>query len=162
MTSSNPRGLLPRATELGLREAAADALAAGLAVRVRVSGESMRPFVLPGDVLTIVPVPSSRARVGQIACFRTENGGMVVHRVVKRLVVDGAVLYRMQGDNQAACSEWVPSGNLLGRVEMLERGGKQRRMDRGVWLSAGLLWLTMGPLFRTLRRLRGRATVRVP
>ena len=50
-------------------------------VKVVASGYSMYPFMRPGDVQTISPVPMEEIKVGDVAVFE-RNNDWISHRVI--------------------------------------------------------------------------------
>jgi hypothetical protein len=117
----------------------------GRIFRFEARGFSMHPFIRAGDVLSIEPIPSCGARVGDVcAVVLPQSSKLVVHRVVARAHGDGWV---MRGDNIAGPGDGVvPAASLLGRVRRVERGGRSVGFGLGAerWLIAllsRLQWL---------------------
>ncbi|MCB9547508.1 MAG: S24/S26 family peptidase [Myxococcales bacterium] len=97
---------------------ALEALAAGLPVRLRARGASMRPAVRDGDVLLLAP-DAAHAGVGDLVLVPREDFG-VVHRVIarvgERVWVKGDALPRPDG--------WFDRRALPARVVGIERGDR--------------------------------------
>ncbi|HEY5540086.1 MAG TPA: S24/S26 family peptidase [Coriobacteriia bacterium] len=82
-----------------------------LVTPVCVTGGSMSPALVPGDIALVAL--GRRPIAGDIALIRAPGHGQVVHRVVD--VADGGAV-RMKGDaNQVADFEPVPAGQVAGR-----------------------------------------------
>jgi GNAT superfamily N-acetyltransferase len=100
----------------------------GAAIRTRVSGFSMSPFIRDGDVLTIAPLDGRAPHVGEVVAFaQSDTGRLAIHRVVAAM--DGAWL--MRGDNSPEADGVAPRENLLGVVTRVERGGREVRLGLG-------------------------------
>jgi hypothetical protein len=103
---------------------AADLLRRGERLRIKARGGSMLPFVRDGDVAHVMPSAGREIRVGDVICYETPPGGLILHRVVERdrdrFVAKGDAL---------AFTEAIDRQHLLGRVVAVERRGRVRRLD---------------------------------
>ena len=108
------------------------------------NGPSMRPTFLPGHLLYVRPV-SQELKPGDILVFRDqEEGRFVVHRAVA-LTADGWI---MRGDNNRLLdASPVIWENVVGRVELTERGGEYRPVQGG---RIGLRWARIRWTLRSL------------
>jgi signal peptidase I len=105
-----------------------DVFALGSAVRIRVTGRSMEPFLAGGDVLTIEPAQGSVLRVGDVVLFRRRGtAAPAIHRIVS--LSHGI---RTRGDALRMADEAVPADDILGRVRLVEKPDGQRR-DLASW-----------------------------
>ena len=119
-------------------------------VRLRVSGTSMMPSLLPGDLLSVQRASVSEISSGEIVlCSREER--LFAHRVVARWGSPGEPLLITRGDRLNHNDPPVCSPELLGRVTSIQRG-----RGRGVRQVAQ----PCGPDYLMLRALRSsdRAT----
>lgn len=112
----------PIANDVLLAEVCA-ALAAGKQVRLRAKGGSMRPLIR-GDSDTLVLVPVTGLREGDVVLARVSDGSYVVHRIVDmrgdRITLMGdANLYR---------TEECRRKDICGKAVGVIRDGKQRRL----------------------------------
>jgi hypothetical protein len=96
-------------------ETVADALGRGEAVKLRVQGVSMLPWLREGEQVRILPATGWRVRRGDIALFWREPGRPILHRVVKVHSEDGA--YECLGDSEGGTPERVPAAAVIGVVE---------------------------------------------
>lgn len=95
---------------------AASLLRSGVAVRLPVSGWSMRPLVRSEGVVRVLPARWP-PRLGEVILYRLATGRLVVHRVVRR----AKDRVWTKGD---ACVTWdgpVVASQILGRVAAIER-----------------------------------------
>ncbi len=92
-------------------------------------GGSMRPTLVSGDLVEVVPTPPRCLRRGDVvAYFRSDPRRLVVHRVV----ATGPGGLRTKGDAAAAHdSETVPGARVIGRVHQFYRRGRQRGLRGG-------------------------------
>lgn len=97
----------------------ADVLRSSRSVTIRVTGSSMLPNVLPGDVLTIERAQVSDLACGDIALFARENR-LFAHRVVEKAAQQNYLATR--GDSLLTEDRPVQPDELLGRVKSILRG----------------------------------------
>ncbi len=100
----------------GTCEIAAALLRSGVAVRLPVSGRSMRPLVRAEGVVRVVPA-SWPPRLGEVILYRLASGRLVVHRVVRRAEEQ----VWTKGDAFLTEDSPVSASQLLGRVAAIER-----------------------------------------
>ena len=102
-------------------ELAGEVLRSSGALRLRVTGWSMLPAVMPGDTLVIEPISRDAVSEGDIVLFIRDRR-FFVHRVVTKGPHDTAIL--TCGDAMLAADPPVPGSNLLGKVSCILRNGK--------------------------------------
>jgi signal peptidase I len=90
---------------------------------VRVTGSSMLPCILPGDVLTVQRQELNEVVPGDIVLFSRSNR-LVAHRVVRRISGSDACLVTC-GDSLDENDPPVSSHEVLGRVIFIARCGLQ-------------------------------------
>jgi signal peptidase I len=101
-------------------------------VRLRVSGTSMVPSILPGDFVSIHQASLHEISPGEVVVF-LRSGRFVVHRVVDRKVAAGAdgpegMCLITRGDRLRHDDPPVSSLELLGRVVSIERGSRKVKL----------------------------------
>lgn len=111
-------------------ELSAEILRTGAGLRFRAHGFSMAPLVRDGDVLLVRPTDPSSVRIGDVVLCRSEQGRIVVHRVVSRLVGPDGHRFTVQGDAVSRPDEPIPGAQVYGRVVAIERDEAQIVMDR--------------------------------
>lgn len=113
-----------------------------------VTGNSMRPTLVPGrDQVCLVPAET--VRPGDIVFFRRATGDYILHRVLR---CEGDV-YTVNGDSQA-WTEQVPRSAILGSVSRLCRNGKWMETDSLRVKTYSALWRTTRKLRPTLIRIK--------
>ena len=82
-----------------------------------VAGGSMEPFASVGDAI-VLRVGTGGIGPGDVISFTPlQSSGVVTHRVLKELRIEGIVYYQTQGDaNATPDPNLVPSANVLGTV----------------------------------------------
>lgn len=107
----------------------------GASFRFTASGQSMSPFIHHEDVITI---KSTSLRLGDIVAYvNPVNSRLAVHRIIHRS--NEKIL--LKGDNNSIADGWFPASDILGRVVLIEHGGKRVKIGVGVerillaWLS---------------------------
>jgi hypothetical protein len=129
----------------------------GRPFRFEARGTSMEPFIVDGDILTVVPLAGSRPRPGDVAAFvHPASGGVRVHRVVK--VEDGR--YVLKGDNALDADGALSCDQILGVVVRLERGGRVRPVGRGLGAALRARLSRSALVVRLTRRARRLAGAR--
>jgi hypothetical protein len=103
----------------------ADVLQLSGKANVRVTGSSMLPCILPGDILVVQREPLNRLALDDIALF-TRHNRLFAHRVIDRGSVEIPYLVT-RGDSLYEHDPPVLSHELLGRVTSIIRG--QRRIE---------------------------------
>ena len=112
---------VPKAVACGMAEEVVRAFGK---IRLRVVGTSMVPSLLPGDLISIQRADLSEILRGGIVLF-SQNGRLLVHRVVSRSNSLGAPCLITRGDRLRHNDPPVFSSELLGRVVSIERGNQQ-------------------------------------
>jgi GNAT superfamily N-acetyltransferase len=102
---------------------------------VRVSGGSMRPLLVPGCVLTVLPCDPAVLRVGDVVVARAGDRA-IAHRLVARRP-DGTLVLR--GDALPTCDPPVAPGDVLGRAVRLRRSGLSVALETPAARLAGRL-----------------------
>ena len=100
-------------------------------ITIDAQGVSMAPLIRPGDRLTLQLLPPQMLRAGEVFAFQRE-GAIVVHRLVTKRLTGGVWKYCEKGDGLTGWS-WVPEGDVLGRVEEIQRGGRRLDLRRLPW-----------------------------
>jgi signal peptidase I len=94
-----------------------DILKNDLSLRVKVTGRSMAPFLLGGEVLTIKKVPYESLRKGDLIFFKNHHGVPLIHLIIKK----GTNSVQTKGDALLAFDEPVLEQDVLGKVCMIEK-----------------------------------------
>jgi signal peptidase I len=105
-----------------------DCLAEGLAVRLPVSGTSMRPTIDGGATLVVDGARPIVIRPGDIVLYE-EAGHAICHRVLWRRRTPLGHELLTKGDGVALPPAWVPEDALIGRVAAIETRGVRRPLD---------------------------------
>jgi SOS-response transcriptional repressor LexA len=124
-------------------EQARQMLSRGIPVAMRMSGSSMRPTIEDGDMVTIKPIDENPIKPGDIILYQTRFDTAVIHRVVRidRQSSERVVITRADSSNQPDIP--VALHRVLGRVNLIERGGEPVKIGRPrrrfkQWLQARL------------------------
>lgn len=107
-----------------------EVLAGGFDIRIRVTGNSMAPFLRGGEILTIRKVPCNTLCRGDLIFFTTIEGFLILHRIVeKQQGEDAAYFFRTKGDALSTMDELVREHDILGKVCKIERINPDFRGD---------------------------------
>lgn len=133
---------------------AASFLNAGQRMRFKARGNSMRPFILDGDLVEVQPIETHKPNRGDVVLCRLHDGRLVVHRVIQ--VAQDYVL--IQGDALPYPDGRIPYTQVLGKVDTVFRRNKQIQMNTPWKKFLVGFWLVLTPLrsilLRGIHRLR--------
>lgn len=111
----------------------------GLSLRVRVTGQSMTPFLRGGEILTIKKEPHNALRKGDLIFFKNSQGTPLLHRIIQKKRSPGEkIIFRTKGDGLIAFDEPVEYHRVLGKVSRIEKtnsvpGSKYINMESRRW-----------------------------
>jgi SOS-response transcriptional repressor LexA len=94
-----------------------DALVHGNAIQVRPRGDSMRPRIYDGDLVTLEPCRHEELAVGDIVLARVRGWLLVLHQIIERepdRFLIGTTVGRVDG--------WVAAAEVFGRVVQVQSG----------------------------------------
>lgn len=94
-------------------------LRAGQTVSFRPSGNSMRPLVNDGDLVTVSP-DLSALKAGSVVLCRVK-GREYLH-LVKAVRTEGEGRLFLIGNNKGGINGWVGIDNIFGKALTVERG----------------------------------------
>jgi ribosomal protein S18 acetylase RimI-like enzyme len=117
-------------------------------IRFRAKGFSMRPFIQDGDLITVSPLRNSPIRIGDVVLYKTADGRIIVHRVIRKTRIDGKAAFFIKGDAAFDKPEEVDAKRILGRVVAIERNRLKRKLDTKVYRIIGLLFAGLSPFSR--------------
>jgi len=103
-------------------------LGTGAAVRFRAHGDSMRPTIRGGDIVTAAPIVDGRIVTGDVLVFRSA-GRVLAHRVVEIDAAGAEQMVSLRGDAKAGCDAPARISEIVGRVVEVERDGRTIRLD---------------------------------
>ncbi|MFZ0737250.1 MAG: S24/S26 family peptidase [Candidatus Acidiferrales bacterium] len=92
-------------------------------LRLRVNGASMMPSVWPGDTLRIQREDFEAIATGDVVLFQRE-GRLVAHRVIATAGEFENCEWTTQGDGMPTADAPVTASEMLGKVDLIERGGR--------------------------------------
>ncbi len=105
-----------------LRDLAESVLSKGASFRFKARGFSMAPFIMDGDVITVVPAKRGSIGFGQLVAFTHPlTGKLVIHR----LLGGSRGVHIVKGDNILSIDGLIPERNILGIVIGICREGKR-------------------------------------
>jgi signal peptidase I len=89
--------------------------------KLSVAGGSMLPTLRPGDILEIQRVADKDLSLGDIVVFARGNR-LVVHRVMEMKREKNEVTVITRGDRSPKADAPISSGEVLGKVKVIQRG----------------------------------------
>ena len=119
----------------------AELLGCGVSIRFRARGTSMAPLIREGDLVTVRPIGSGCARVGDVVLFRAEEGRAMVHRVIRHGANGGLSWYTIQGDRVDRPDGTFDDAQLCGRAVEVCRDGVRIDLERPAMRLLG--WLAV-------------------
>ena len=127
------------------RSIASQILASGHRLRFQASGGSMQPFIQDKDILEVAPLAGKRIHCGDVLLIEAGEGRLLAHRVVRIDHHDGIFIYLIKSDIGASPDGWYRLENILGRVELVDRGTKRMRLKSPLRQLKARLWVTITP-----------------
>jgi signal peptidase I len=107
-----------------------DILKSGSALRVKVTGRSMTPFLMGGEILTLKKADSSSLKRGDLIFFRNTAGYSILHRIVRvKRGKNGVTSFQTKGDALIAFDDPVQENEILGKVCRIETGPRSINME---------------------------------
>ena len=121
-------------------------LDAGSNVTLRVTGTSMVPFLRHRkDSVTLVPF-DGQPKPGDILFYLVGEDRPILHRFHKRMP-DGQ--FFLCGDHQMR-KEFIRPEQVLAKVTVIHRQGKEISADSPLWRMLSLLWIRLYPVRKPL------------
>jgi len=105
--------------ELGALDLVHTLLRQGVTVRIRVSGDSMRPLLQSGELVEVAPLRKTNPRLGDILFIRSRWNAPIIHRLIWRRNQHGIPQLLTKGDACLNFDGFIPAGQVLGRIECI-------------------------------------------
>lgn len=100
----------------------------GHTLHLRVTGRSMRPTLMPGDVVRVAAC-REKPEPGDLVLVSPPNSRPVMHRVLAvDASADGGTRVQTRGDALRIADPWMPLDAVVGRVERVVRRGLLQRL----------------------------------
>lgn len=128
----------------GFLAEATEALRKGQAIRIKINGQSMYPFIRGGrDIVELVPFMAAEQPELWKCYLCYWKGTYFVHRYIG--IKGDACLFL--GDGNLARVEEVERNNVIGLLNRIQRSnGKTTDCNSRWWLIKGRLWVYLRPL----------------
>ncbi|WP_105619238.1 signal peptidase I [Vallitalea okinawensis] len=86
---------------------------------INVTTGGMEPVIHQGDLIIINNRHINKVDIGDIVIYRPNEDELVTHRIVSKKIVDGKIIFQLQGDaNNFPDLEWVPQEDILGIYQL--------------------------------------------
>jgi signal peptidase I len=130
-----------------------DILRKGLHLRFKVTGRSMSSFLRGGETLTIKKVSSHSLKRGDLIFFRDRQGSLILHRIIKKSLIDNMITFQTKGDALIALDEPVHENEVFGKVCGIEKMISREKtkyidMESYIWRRINYL-IALVNLFKT-------------
>ena len=109
---------------------------------LRISGNSMAPFLRDGRDTVFLSSIHAPLKVGDMVLYRRRNGQYILHRICK-IQGDSCT---MIGDNQLGAEPGISRSQIIARVHRVIRKGKTLTPHSFCWLFFEKVWVRMLPL----------------
>ena len=122
-------------------------LSGGHRMRFQANGTSMFPFIQDGDILEVVSLAGNRKKIncGDVVLLVTKTERLLAHRVIKINYSDGSASYLIKSDTSVLPDGWFRFEDILGRVEVVERGGRRFVLTSLVKHIKARVWVIVAP-----------------
>lgn len=130
-------------------------LSKDITLRVKVTGESMKPFLKGGDIVTIRKVYIKEINIGDLILFRDNNGLPVLHRIVSRKKNhNGEITFITKGDRLILIDDPITEDMVLGKVIRIEKLSsrkvfKSMNLESSIWKTINFL-ISLPSLLKTI------------
>jgi signal peptidase I len=119
-------------------ELAGEVLRSAGTLRLQVTGWSMLPTLMQGDVLDFERASGEEVSTGNIVLF-SRGGTLFAHRIINPFTGHKTGFVLTQGDAIGTPDPPVPNSELFGKVSRIVRAGKSIEPARTLSISARLL-----------------------
>lgn len=111
----------------------------GVSVELNAFGQSMIPFLKPGQKVKLIPIDISLIVKGDLVAFQKQDY-LVIHRVHDILQSNETLHLITKGDSNLNPDEPVGKDNYLAKVSMIYRGNKWIKLSPTSILSRTVLF----------------------
>ena len=124
----------------------ADILDKGHDLRLKVTGQSMFPFIMSGEIVTLKKVPCSTLRCWDIILYVDFSGSLILHRIVKKETLqNGDISFVTRGDALIQKDKPVSEHQILGKASCVEKivpglGSKRINLDSSLCRGLNLVY----------------------
>lgn len=117
---------------------ARDLLAEGRQVRLKANGDSMRPCIRDGDIITLGPAKAARLKRGHVIAFENAAGTLTIHRLAAIRAEAAGLVFVTHGDANGKSDPPFGANRVAGRVLEVRRNNHRVRVNSPVcgWLAA--------------------------
>ena len=109
---------------------------------MRVSGNSMHPFIKDGSIITVSHLSYKKVRIGDIAVFKLPDK-LCVHRIIGLTNEKGVSFFLEKGDNFFAVNQ-ISTEKLIGKVVSIQNGEEiinlETSLRRFTSSAVGIYW----------------------
>ncbi len=99
----------------------------GRILSFKIVSNSMSPMIEAGDVVRVSRAVPSEVQIGDVIAFQ-DGQNVMVHRVIGISWANQQLYFRHRGD-VGASSAIIPAEDLIGRVTVIEKEGREIRLD---------------------------------
>ena len=100
----------------------------GHLVELSAYGQSMIPFLRPGQKVKLTPIDISFIVKGDLVAFQKQDY-LVIHRVHEIILSGGTINLVTKGDSNLNPDESIDKDNYLAKVSMIYRGNTWRELS---------------------------------
>lgn len=115
------------------------------------SGKSMLPFLLGGKSEVAIKKPTFPLKKYDISLYKTAEGLLVLHRVVRVSTKGNETVYTFRGDNTYLNEENITEKQILAVVTRFKRKTGWQAVDDKSYMFFVRLWTAFYPLRKALR-----------
>ena len=127
----------------------------GITVRIRPTGNSMRPLIHAGrDTVCLIKADPEKLAVGDLALYRREYGALVLHRIIS---IKKGKLY-LSGDNNFEIEGPLDPEQIIGVATEITRAGKKIKTTDFLYRLYILIWPGSRSLRKFLYKLKHRSS----
>ena len=123
---------------------------------MRVSGNSMYPFIKDGSIITVSHLSPKEVRIGNIGVFKLPDR-LCVHRIIGVKNEKGYSFFLEKGDNFFTVNQ-VSTEKLIGKVVSIQNGEKiidlETPLRRFISSVVGVYWFLIFSFYKSIAAIK--------
>lgn len=116
----------------------------GFNISFKALGNSMKPFISSGNVITVAPVEAEKLSNGDVILY-VSNGNFCVHRLIEKYIDDQQYFFVTKGDNRFSNDPPIKMSQIKGKVIKVKK--ETLNSADGLYLNLINYMFTMIPMF---------------
>jgi signal peptidase I len=121
-------------------------------IELPANGNSMYPFIQKGDVCHFISCNPQQLKKGDVVLFYSKSGHLIAHRFFYSISINQEEQYHLKGDTNLGFDQPVPSDNIIGKLDKIQRNDKSKRVNNFFAILWGKIIVYLPQLSSMLQR----------